>query len=430
MQALFPFLCILLVGVARADYFLHFSDTHLDLDYAEGSPVECLSSDVGLPCCHSHDIGSGSAGHYGEVSCDASHALMGDILEEMHKLYPDPDFIAFTGDIMCHSDVTSINSKIIDAWNSLYDALEDTFPGVPVYSSMGNHDTYPVDILRPNGEEKVVSDMADVWSRTLSDTGALETASAYGYYSTVLPSNPKIRIISMNLMYTLKGNFEVDGDDPDPAGQKAWLYDTLVDVAAKQEIPLLLLHGPLRKDTKSNYTEWFTGLLDEFTTTGAGAVPVYQLGGHTHYDELQFYRPSIGASSQSYMHLVPQTAFRQDLWPSVSVWVYDNIESMELGDMLLYHVNVTRANSELHITPELFYSTRDTWGIPDLTLKSWDTVVERLRVDESTAIKYLTIMNTDPSLAPQSCDLSCRHQLYCEVAYPTTDLIVECRKSL
>ncbi|KAH3765924.1 sphingomyelin phosphodiesterase [Pelomyxa schiedti] len=417
------------ISVAILLVVLHFSDTHLDLDYSEGSAIDCPSYDIGLPCCHSHDIGRGRAGHYGETSCDASHALLSDIIVEMQKLYPNPDFIAFTGDIMCHSDATAVNPKIIDAWNSLYDALTSSFPNVPVYSSMGNHDTFPADELRPNGEEEILYDMADVWSRTLSDSEALASAGEYGYYSTVIPNQPNIRIISMNLVYTLTDNFHVDNDDPDPAGQKAWLYDTLVDVAAKQQVPILLIHGPIRTNTKSNYTEWFIGLLDELTRTGEGAVPVYQLGGHTHWDEMQFYRPYFGAASQSYMHVVPQTSFLDDLWPSVSVWIYDSLESLESADRLMYHVNVTRANEDMHVTPELYYSARDVWGIPDLSLESWDLVLEKIRVDESAALQYIDLRNTHPT-GSTTCDQACRTELYCQLAYASSDLISECQSQL
>jgi len=422
-------LLFVVVETVFGAYFLHLTDSHIDLNYKEGANVVCPSWGIGVPCCHPTDIGSGDAGPYGEPSCDAPIKLISEFLNEMRLIYPNPDFIIFTGDAIAHTDVTTFNSKIIDTWEVLYSAILTAFPNKTIYSSMGNHDTFPADLLRPNGEEDIVSDLAAMWATALGDPDAISLASKYGYYSSTPKERPNMRIVSVNIMYTLNGNFEVSDSDPDPAYQKKWLSDTLYDAAAKKQVPLIIIHGTIDGNTKSDWAEWFTALLDELTQKAAitGApLPTKQLGGHSHWDELQFLRPSLNStSSNSVMHVTPATSNYNSIWPSIAVHHYDPI-TLASQDIEMFHVNITRANTERRVTPELFYSATEIWNIPDTTLKSWEKVLERIRTDEKAAQLYNLIYSTDPSLPAQPCDQKCRSSLYCYLAYSTNALRSEC----
>jgi len=426
-------LCSVVVCIVNAAYYIHFTDAHTDLRYSEGAPVNCPSSKLGLTCCHENDIGDGQAGMYGEVLCDSSIALVRDFFSEMQKLYPNPDFIAFTGDTVSHNVATTIDPLIIETWTAIYDAITASYPNVPIYSALGNHDTYPIDLLRPDGEEEIVWKTAQLWATAMNDSQAIETAQTYGYYWTVPPTRPNMRIVVLNWMYISPHNVLVENDDPDPAGQKAWLRQTLLDAVALGQTPIIFCHSAPDEKSKSNFTEFYTELFEEIAQIAAETgmpTPAKQHGGHTHKDELQFYSPSLDSqSANSVMHVLPLTSGYDGDWPTIAVYLYDETTMQDI-DTMVYHVNITLANEQRKVTPELFYSARDAYGIPDTSLKSWESVLERILTDEATAQLYVYLRETNPSNEKEPCGKRCRINLYCDLKFATTTLRDDCKAAL
>eukprot|EP01105_Mastigella_eilhardi_P006924 TRINITY_DN18428_c0_g1_i1.p1 TRINITY_DN18428_c0_g1~~TRINITY_DN18428_c0_g1_i1.p1 ORF type:complete len:450 (+),score=91.52 TRINITY_DN18428_c0_g1_i1:38-1351(+) len=412
---------------ATSPYFLVFGDTHLDTRYQAGAKVNCpIYNAVFLPCCHNTSTGTGAAGMFGEKQCDAPTALLEGVLQAGAGLFPDPDFVMFVGDITPHTDVTAFPSLITESWQRLYDAMDNAFPTTtPLYSVMGNHDTFPIDEFSPARNSKLLQDTVQQWSRRLTDTAALETAKVYGYYSTVPSRRTGLRIIALNTNFYLSGNIEVDKNDTDPGEQRGWLEATIQQAEANGEKVWVLGHGAPNGNSRTNFTEYFNNLLASLAEEKSPALPQTQFYGHTHIDELLLPRAAVGSAAVSVMRIVPLSSHYNGLWPTLREYTYDPA-TLELIDEFTYHVNVSRANEEGAVTLELFYSSRDTYGMQNLSPASWDVVVDRMRTDEATAQTYIHLRGTNPEAGLSPCNEDCRKQLYCSVAYTTNEERAAC----
>ena len=130
---------------------------------------------------------------------------------------------------------------------------------------------------------------------------------------------------------------------------------------------------------------------------------------------------------RSCLFLAPAATPLNGIWPSVRVVEYDT-HSQQLLDMHVSHVNVTRANSELAVTLEPFYSTRTAYSLPDMSPDSLRTLAATLLTSEDQAVAYLRRQSTSGSASGTSaCDESCRRNLYCTMSYTNTTLQEQCK---
>jgi uncharacterized membrane protein YgcG len=116
------------------------------------------------------------------------------------------------------------------------------FPNTTVYPVLGNHDAYPVDQLKPNGETTTA--IAKMWHRMgWLDNASAATAAVAGYY-TVLHA-PGQRVVVANTNLYLAGDHSTAPSGTDPGGQMAWLRATLTAARNAGERVWLLAHAPL-----------------------------------------------------------------------------------------------------------------------------------------------------------------------------------------
>ena len=182
---------------------LHLSDPHLDFEYFEGTNAEC-----GKPVCCRVEDGLPSkpehaAGKYGHKNCDAPSIVAESAFEFLTTLSDDekPDLILWTGDNTPH-----------DVWeqsveqNAFYtvkvtEFLEKHLPNIPVISALGNHEFFPVNVMKIHETDPTISSLANVWAPYL-DPEAVELFSKYGYYSQKVrldnPAWKDVKVISIN----------------------------------------------------------------------------------------------------------------------------------------------------------------------------------------------------------------------------------------
>lgn len=115
---------------------------------------------------------------------------------------PQPDFIVYTGDDPAHDvwkQSREENLAAISLWNSL---LDDRLTGrfsIPVFSTLGNHEVFPINQFAGPGLDSWLYDaVADAWSPNLPDD-AINTMQYGGYYQARV--RPGLRVISINSNY-------------------------------------------------------------------------------------------------------------------------------------------------------------------------------------------------------------------------------------
>lgn len=123
---------------------LHLSDIHLDPYYVEGAPTRCSET----ICCRNTTRGrqnSKSSGRFGDYSCDVPLNTVKTIFDYI-KNYVKFDFIYWGGDASPHDDLTTNEQEKFTVMQTVYELLEEYFPGVKILPVVGNHESYPLNL--------------------------------------------------------------------------------------------------------------------------------------------------------------------------------------------------------------------------------------------------------------------------------------------
>lgn len=76
-------------------------------------------------------------------SCDTPWEMLTDALEQIKKNHPKIDYIYNTGDIVDHGVWATTPESIIEVNTKVFNLLKKAFGEIPIYSTIGNHDTHP-----------------------------------------------------------------------------------------------------------------------------------------------------------------------------------------------------------------------------------------------------------------------------------------------
>ncbi|XP_035223098.1 acid sphingomyelinase-like phosphodiesterase 3b [Stegodyphus dumicola] len=195
--------------------FWHITDIHADQNYSRtGNP---------LNLCHYEYSSYPDNGLYGNFLCDSPQYLVNVTIKSMKDIYPTPDFIIWTGDNLPHTLKFDPDWNVVfEAINNVTELLISAFPDVPVFPSIGNHDTFPPNVLLPNETSYSIYDgylKKGGWDKFLPKTTWF-TFLKGGFYSRLV--RPSLRIISLNTILWYTSN-NITSGLIDPAYQFEWL---------------------------------------------------------------------------------------------------------------------------------------------------------------------------------------------------------------
>lgn len=126
---------------------VHLTDIHFDPEYQPGALADCEE-----PLCCRRSPTSGTpaeykAGYWSDYrDCDTPLHMVKNALEHIKESHKNIDYIYQTGDIMPHniwSTTKESNKAILTLINDLIAA---SFPGIPVYPGVGNHEAHPANV--------------------------------------------------------------------------------------------------------------------------------------------------------------------------------------------------------------------------------------------------------------------------------------------
>lgn len=196
---------------------VHISDTHMDSRYDVGSEANCTDYSM---CCRVDSINAASpntpwrpAARYGDYSCDVPADLILSMFNYMQPYIQNASFAIFTGDVASHDKAWQLSQA--------YQKYEETqtfltfkaqFGGIPLYPTLGNHDSFPSDQNTPfwwaqNNSVDEFQWEYDFYSQLWAQNGWINSASAaqaqthYGGYSAITPQGLKIISINTDFWY-------------------------------------------------------------------------------------------------------------------------------------------------------------------------------------------------------------------------------------
>lgn len=123
------------------------SDLHMDWDYLPGADNSC-----GKPLCCRSDSGMAptaarAAGKWGDFNCDLNRLTLDNMLSEI-KNNVKPDLVLWAGDSVPHNIDTLTFESNVNIMKNITKEVSEGLDGIKVIPCIGNHDTYPQDIIK------------------------------------------------------------------------------------------------------------------------------------------------------------------------------------------------------------------------------------------------------------------------------------------
>lgn len=397
--------------------FWHVTDIHVDQNYSS-------TGDPNFFCHLTSEQQSGDIGRYGNFLCDSPEILVNLTVESMKRIEPNPDFIIWTGDNLPH-----VWEPEDPGWNSIFEALAiltdlltSEFPNVPIYPSIGNHDSYPPNILVPQLiNDSMYHDYLDKggWSNIIPNS-SWPTFLKGGYYSTKIKAG--LQLISLNTILWYEPNDNVT-NLIDPADQFQWLENVLKEATDAQEKVYIIGHVPPGFYNRASFPlghhkpymyhpQFLKKYLDvtgKYYNTIAG-----QFFGHLHLDTFQLFQYDSGVTHSSSLLASSVTPWHSPSLDGLSLPVNPSIRLMHfernngsLMDYDQYYLNLTKANTGPEEEPsyEHLYSFVEAYGVPDVSTESLYKVYEQLKSDDKVFNRFIHYMTAgeDSTLCKDHC---------------------------
>jgi len=162
------------------------SDLHIDYDYQVGA-----SNDCGKPLCCRSDSGppkspQNAAGKWGDYKCDLNEGTLKNLLQQIKSM--NPDFVMWGGDSIPHNVDTITPQGNVQIMKNITAEVLTQLDGIRIYPTIGNHDTYPQDIIAmaiPR-ENEVINEWISAWDPMIKDPATNKLFKDWGYYSMPL----------------------------------------------------------------------------------------------------------------------------------------------------------------------------------------------------------------------------------------------------
>ncbi|XP_032817783.1 acid sphingomyelinase-like phosphodiesterase 3b [Petromyzon marinus] len=413
------------VHLQTAGKFWHITDLHVDPAYqvTDNSTAVCPSSRDPV-------LNPGPLGHY---QCDAPWALIHSALNNMKRILKNPDFILWTGDDTPHVPDSALGEEaVLEIIKNLTDIITAAFPGVTVYSALGNHDFHPKNQLPPHNNS-IYSRVGSMWQHWMAPE-SLGTFHKGAYYSEKLVGRAGQRIVVLNTNLYYASNVQTAGL-ADPAGQFDWLDKVLTNASANKEKVFIIGHVPPGMFEKLRGKAWFTEESNRRyvqLVLKHHAVIAGQFFGHHHTDSFRLFRDERGNAVSSMLIAPGITPWKTTLPgvddgannPGIRVFEYDKA-TLQLQDMLTHYIDLQTANSgNLDPVWSQEYSLRLDFSVPDASTAALDSLLQKMNADPDLFQKYYNFNSV--SYDKRACDAACRDDHYCAIGEVDFDAYEGC----
>uniref|UniRef100_A0A182Q2M8 Sphingomyelin phosphodiesterase n=1 Tax=Anopheles farauti TaxID=69004 RepID=A0A182Q2M8_9DIPT len=411
---------------------VHLTDIHYDPEYVVGVNADCGAE----ACCRplpdlSPATVSNAAGYWGDYrDCDTPWHAVVDVMEHIRKQHPKIDAIYFTGDIVHHFTWNTTVETNEAAMRQVFQLMKRTFPGIPIFPVLGNHESHPANLYAPHTVEPsyrsdyLYNFIAREWADWLPIDKIRPTLAEGGYYTVRTPFG--LRIIGLNNNPCFVHNFWLFYSLDYYMPQLQWLHDTLLAAEKANERVHILAHVPSYDDS------CFVGWTREYRKIVARFAHIIaaQFNGHSHVDEFNLYyarddptRPvSVAWNGGS------TTTFTK-LNPNYKVFQFDPV-SFDPIEQETWMYNLTEANLTPDRRPSWYrlYSFRDYYQLEDMSLESLHRLVLQFARSEPHLERYWRAKQkySDP-LLQEGCTGTCLRNALCAIVRTEHDDDSACR---
>lgn len=294
---------------------------------------------------------------------ETTYKLLVSSLEKMKEvsMKQTPDFIIFTGDFLVHS----FDKKYEEIFGSevglcgfikktvmfVVIMLDEYFPNVPIYVSLGNNDSCEGNYkIKPWGDflEGTMGIISEKW---LEDkTNSISFARTYlhgGYFSVVPKKLPNTLIISLNSNFFHEEHKKKYKERA--LTQLNWLEKELEGAEEDEKSVWLLMHSPPGADYFETLKGKFKAYWDREDTdkfhkliTKYNTILKASFAGHTHMDEFKLVFDPNGSNDPAiaFVKICPSASnVRNTNNPAFIIYRYDKTD-FSLSDYDVYYLDL------------------------------------------------------------------------------------------
>ncbi|XP_023316837.1 sphingomyelin phosphodiesterase-like [Trichogramma pretiosum] len=397
---------------------LQISDTHFDPLYEVGSNADC-----GEPLCCRASSGTpnstkSAAGKWGDYrKCDTPLILLENAIKHIVKTHKDIDAIYWTGDLPPHDVWVQTREDNIANLKFTSKLMAKYFKGIPIFPSVGNHESVPVDGFAPphapphKNMSWLYDQLAVEWSRWLP-TKTHETIRKGAFYSTLLKKG--FRVISVNGNYCSRMNFYLLWNSTDPLDQLAWLSKELQSAEDKGEKVHIIGHiPPGGKECLKSWSSSYYDIINRYEGT-----IMAQFFGHTHWDEFEiFYDLENLKRPVNIGYIAPSITPWENVNPAYRIYYVEGDHpktNRAIIDHETWKINLDEANRNDNPVWYKAYSAKKAYNMKALSPKDWDDLLTRMDSnDELFDTFYMNHYRNSP--VRPNCNNDCRKEILCNL---------------
>ncbi|CAI2361037.1 unnamed protein product [Moneuplotes crassus] len=392
---------------------LHITDVHLDFDYTEGMNAKCneplCCREINGPPKHPEN----AAGKYGDYNCDLPPIVAEMMIEYVKELPDQPDFIFWTGDNIAHDIWNQSSHKNAEYTIQMTNWLQKHYADIPVFTTPGNHEFYPVNVMTFDEVDPLFEMLGGVWRNWLDDQ-AYESFINYGFYSMPLKGIAEdwngFRVMVLNTGVCNNMNWYLLTQLNDPLQHLEWIEDTLRQAEENNEKVYIISHVfPGGADCLYEWSVRYRAIVERYQH-----VILHHFVGHDH---VEFFNIITDTKNQDDIGMMQApggvTTFTDDN-PAFKIYEID----YETGLPVRGHkhfFNITEANLG---NPRWQYDFEQTeeYAMADLSPRSFRDLTERFLTEEGTATKYFKNKYTrSDTLGKGDCETEkCKKEMACK----------------
>lgn len=399
------FTFILTFTQALIGNFLHITDIHYDPNYKEGAPVNCVLGKTGLGCCREFDIPIQpyeKANKWGNFACDTPYLFINKTFEWIKYNIKDIDFIIYTGDSVGHHDITQSISQNIKTINEVDNMFKIHFNNIKVYSSIGNHDTYPIDQTQKNVNEIFLNNFANQWGNWLNNS-VQNNVKQGGFYSIKISDN--MYIVNFNsLLYDNENRFKNNHLEARDI-QWQWFENTLEKIKNENSSAWIINHiCPYSGEAETNYTHKFINIVSNYKD-----IIKYQFYGHTHNDRFTLLEKNndiVGFCS------IPSSLMLDNHESSFRIYEYDK-NNFDILNYYQYTSNLQKTIEANKIIYNHTYSFNEEYNMQGVNLENWKKLYNDIKKNDTILNKYYNHLT--PGLNHTQCNSQCKNDLLTDI---------------
>jgi sphingomyelin phosphodiesterase acid-like 3 len=374
---------------------LFFNDIHLEQAYV---PTGTVSDH-----CREANPAPNASYAFGQYGCDCPRLLLASLFASAPRLVPSPDYIFFAGDAPPHY-FDQTRDDVLNFYDLINQMFDATYPGVPVYTAIGNHDFVPT-------WGAFETDPGDFASLVQALTTLTESEKATyrqgGYYYHDFGN---LRILFLNTVI-----YSRNTTDPDPWGQFAWM-DSVCSEALSLGMKIgVVCHIPPGVQKVGQDQGWFTQFIESYHDRVQKYNIRFSLNGHSHLDE---FLPSEQSDAALYFLSAPSVSPVDGNNPGYRLYQIDD------GGVVNYqqfYADIL-TNPARDLNWQLEYDFRETYNATDASPESLRKVADWIQQDPRGRWKYMEMMY-DRAIQDGSF-------YYCQMKCTTIEEMYNCRKLL